>query len=71
MRRPGGLHLARDAIEKTAGGEKAGLTSAPDDLVKTIRTDQVSGGVGTIVGFAHDWRTREITRRSWDMWRAT
>ena len=27
----------------------------------------VSGGVGTIVGFAHDWANPENTRRSWDM----
>ena len=28
---------------------------------------KVSGGVGTIVGFAHDWANPENTRRSWDM----
>jgi limonene 1,2-monooxygenase len=28
---------------------------------------EVSGGVGTIVGFAHDWANPENTRRSWDM----
>ena len=27
----------------------------------------VSGGVGTIVGFVHDWANPENTRRSWDM----
>jgi len=28
---------------------------------------QVSGGVGTIIGFVHDWANPENTRRSWDM----
>jgi limonene 1,2-monooxygenase len=28
---------------------------------------QISGGVGAIIGFAHDWANPENTRRSWDM----
>ena len=28
---------------------------------------KVSGGVGTIIGFVHDWANPENTRRSWDM----
>jgi limonene 1,2-monooxygenase len=58
-----------DAIEKTAGGAAAASTiGTPDDLVKTIKNlMEVSGGVGTIVGFAHDWANVENTRRSWDM----
>ena len=56
-------------IEKTAGGENAASTiGTPDDLVKTIKNlMQVSGGVGTIIGFVHDWANPENTRRSWDM----
>ncbi len=27
----------------------------------------VSGGVGSIIGFAHDWANIENTRRSWDL----
>src|SRR5882672_6038282 len=58
-----------DAVEKTAGGESAASTiGTPDDLVKTIKNlIKVSGGVGTIVGFVHDWANPENTRRSWDM----
>ena len=58
-----------DAVEKTAGGENAASTiGTPDDLVKTIKSlIDVSGGVGTIVGFVHDWANPENTRRSWDM----
>ena len=58
-----------DALEKTAGGENAASTiGTPDDLVKTIKKlMQVSGGVGHIIGFVHDWANPENTRRSWDM----
>src|SRR5919202_3778041 len=58
-----------DAVEKTAGGENAASTiGTPDDLVKTIKNlIHVSGGVGAIIGFVHDWATPENTRRSWDM----
>src|SRR5438045_1524021 len=52
-----------------AGGEAAASTiGTPDDLIKTIKNlIAVSGGVGTIVGFVHDWANPENTRRSWDM----
>src|SRR6202040_3618763 len=58
-----------DAVEKTAGGEAAASTiGTPDDLVKTIKKlMEVSGGVGSIIGFVHDWANPENTRRSWDM----
>jgi len=36
--------------------------------VKTIKNlMQVSGGVGVIIGFVHDWANPENTSRSWDM----
>ncbi len=58
-----------DAVEKTAGGGFAASTiGTPDDLVTMIKNlMEVSGGVGAIVGFAHDWANPENTRRSWDM----
>jgi limonene 1,2-monooxygenase len=58
-----------DALEKTAGGENAASTiGTPDDLVKTIKKlVEVSGGVGSIIGFVHDWANPQDTRRSWDM----
>src|SRR6202000_3344353 len=71
LQRPGlePFKSPEDAVEKTAGGENAASTiGTPDDLVKTIKNlIQVSGGVGTIVGFVHDWANLENTRRSWDM----
>src|ERR1700742_2532968 len=59
-----------EALEKTAGGVgiSASTIGTPDDLVASIRTlMEVSGGVGTIIGFVHDWANPENTRRSWDM----
>jgi limonene 1,2-monooxygenase len=71
LQRPGvePFSSPEDAIEKTAGGPAAASTiGTPDDLVKTIKNlIDVSGGVGTIVGFVHDWANPENTRRSWDM----
>jgi limonene 1,2-monooxygenase len=71
LQRPGlqAFKSIEEAVEQTAGGEAAASTiGTPDDLVKTIKNlMDVSGGVGTIVGFAHDWANPEHTRRSWDM----
>src|SRR5712675_1257725 len=71
LQRPGLLPFTspEDAVEKTAGGGFAASTiGRPDDLVKMIKNlMEVSGGVGAIIGFAHDWANIEATRRSWDM----
>ena len=71
LMRPGLTAFASpdEAVDKTAFVEGAASTiGTPDDLVKTIKNlMQVSGGVGAIIGFAHDWANPENTRRSWDM----
>ncbi len=55
----------REDRRRTAAASTIGT---PDDLVKTIKNlIDVSGGVGTIIGFVHDWANPENTRRSWDM----
>jgi limonene 1,2-monooxygenase len=58
-----------DALEKAAVGANASATiGTPDDLVKAIRhLMEISGGVGAVMGFVHDWANPENTRRSWDM----
>ena len=58
-----------EAVDKTAFIEGAASTiGTPDDLIKMIKNlVDVSGGVGSIIGFAHDWANPENTRRSWDM----
>jgi len=52
------------------GGEGAGaaVVGTPDDLIAAIRgLQQVTGGFGVVLGFAHDWANQEATRRSWDL----
>jgi len=58
-----------EAVDQTAFVEgAASVIGTPDDLVKLIKNVmKMSGGVGTIIGFAHDWANPENTRRSWDM----
>ena len=44
------------------------MIGTPDDLVAAIRGLQASsGGFGVVLGFAHDWASRENTLRSWDL----
>ncbi len=44
------------------------VIGTPDDLVARLRELQsLTGGFGTVIGFAHDWANREATRRSWDL----
>ena len=48
-----------------AGG---GLIGTPDDMIKAVKDMlELTGGFGTVIGFAHDWANREATLRSWDM----
>jgi limonene 1,2-monooxygenase len=58
-----------EAVDQTAFVDgAASVIGTPDDLVKLIKSVmKMSGGVGTIIGFAHDWANPENTRRSWDM----
>ena len=46
----------------------ATVVGTPDDLVKAIREmREITGGFGTVIGFAHDWASREATFRSWEL----
>jgi limonene 1,2-monooxygenase len=37
-------------------------------MVKTIRAlQEVTGGFGVVLGFAHDWANHEATLRSWEL----
>ncbi|MBV8592911.1 MAG: LLM class flavin-dependent oxidoreductase [Caulobacteraceae bacterium] len=71
LMRPGALPFASrdEAVEQTAFGDgAAGVIGTPDDLVQAIRRlQEISGGFGVVIGFAHDWANRENTRRSWDL----
>lgn len=75
--RPGAMHVddpwvlmnsvAGDGSDGSRGGGAA-VIGTPDDLVAAIREmQQISGGFGVVLGFAHDWANRENTLRSWDL----
>ena len=57
--------------QTTTGGATGAGTSVigtPDQLVTAIRRMQeLTGGFGVVMGFAHDWANRENTLRSWDL----
>ena len=57
------------AVEATAWGENPfNIVGTPGDLVNRIEAlQEVTGGFGTVIGFAHDWANREDTFRSWDL----
>jgi len=71
LMRPGAVAYgsADEAVDMTAFSPGAvGVIGTPDDLVAAIRRLlELSGGFGTVIGFAHDWANRENTLRSWDL----
>jgi limonene 1,2-monooxygenase len=71
LMRPGAQKFknADDAVDQTAFADgAAAVIGTPDDLVKALRDmTKLTGGFGTVIGFAHDWANREATLRSWDL----
>lgn len=72
--RPGATHVddawqLLDMVSDTgAAGGGAAVVGTPDDLIGAIRALQdVTGGFGVVLGFAHDWASREATMRSWEL----
>lgn len=72
--RPGATRVedADELLAQTAGrgaeGTGAAVVGTPDELVKAIRNlQEVTGGFGVVLGFAHDWANREATMRSWEL----
>jgi len=58
-----------DQVVGAAGsGAGTAVIGTPDELVKTIRNlQEITGGFGVVLGFAHDWANTEATLRSWDL----
>jgi limonene 1,2-monooxygenase len=53
-------------LEQTQAG--GAVIGTPDDMVAAIRKlVDITGGFGTLLGFAHDWANKENTSRSWDL----
>ena len=71
--RPGALRVEdKWALMEQVNGSGSGVGSAvigtPDQAVTMIRNlQQVTGGFGVVLGFAHDWANREATLRSWEL----
>jgi limonene 1,2-monooxygenase len=64
---------AYEAAEAIANGDPtsgagAGIIGTPDDAIERIRAlRDIVGGFGVVLGFAHDWASREATLRSWEL----
>lgn len=71
--RPGSVrvedrHALMDQVAGGAGPAGSSVVGTPDDLVGFIRRlQEITGGFGTVLGFAHDWAQPEATRRSWEL----
>ena len=72
--RPGALRVEdpNELFEQVAVGGAEGSGAAvigtPDDLIEAILgLQEVTGGFGTVLGFANDWANNEATMRSWDL----
>ena len=70
--RPGALRVEDPEVlfQQTASGAAGGaaVIGTPDDLIEAIlNLQEVTGGFGVVLGFAHDWANREATLRSWDL----
>ena len=71
--RPGAERVedAWELMDQLAGeGTSTGsaVVGTPDDLIAAVRgLQEVTGGFGVVLGFAHDWANLEATRRSWDL----
>ena len=72
--RPGANHVdnAWELLDEITGngavGAGAAVIGTPDDLIAAIRNlQELTGGFGVVLGFAHDWANKEATARSWEM----
>lgn len=72
--RPGANHVdnAWELLDEITGngavGAGAAVVGTPDDLIAAIRNlQEITGGFGVVLGFAHDWANKEASMRSWEM----
>jgi limonene 1,2-monooxygenase len=72
--RPGAAHVDDpwELLDRLAGdgaeGAGAAVIGTPDEAVTMIRRlQELTGGFGVVLGFAHDWANREATLRSWEL----
>lgn len=72
--RPNATHVDDkwDLLDQVAGSSSgaggAAVIGTPDDAVAAIRhLQEITGGFGVLLGFAHDWADRQATWRSWEL----
>ncbi len=66
--RPNTQRVTDGAALATRMIETGAMIGTPDDALAAIeRLQQISGGFGTLVGFAHDWAPREAQLRSFEL----
>jgi limonene 1,2-monooxygenase len=66
--RPDAIHVADkwDMLERATSGTT--VIGTPDEMCEAIqKVIELTGGFGTVIGFAHDWADPEATLRSWDL----
>jgi len=58
-----------EAIDaKAFSDDSTAVIGTPNDLINKIQEMiEVTGGFGSVIGFAHDWANRENTKKSWDL----
>ncbi len=71
--RPGAVRVEdkwalMDQVNGSGSGVGSAVIGTPDQAVEMIRNlQQVTGGFGVVLGFAHDWANRDATLRSWEL----
>ena len=72
--RPGANHVEDkwELLDEVTGvgatGAGAAVVGTPDDLIAAIgHLQEITGGFGVMLGFAHDWANREASMRSWEL----
>jgi limonene 1,2-monooxygenase len=66
--RPDAVHVDDkwELLEQATSGTT--VIGTPDDMCAAIqKVLDLTGGFGSVIGFAHDWANPEATRRSWDL----
>jgi len=70
LQRPGAVTFASPeaAVEEFSMAGGGAVIGTPDDLIAAVRELlTITGGFGTMIGFAHDWANRQDTFNSWEM----
>jgi limonene 1,2-monooxygenase len=71
--RPDAVHVEDkwELIDSVSGGTPGGGTAVigtADDMIEAIRNlQELTGGFGCLLGFAHNWTTPEANFRSWEI----